>query len=119
MVTRRALVTINGRTKELPTGDTLAGAGGGGAIITSVEVNFTSAARERTFNVVHVGALVGQNVIGGISLNMPAGVAQDEIELNPLIVSGYCAVAGQVRLTVASARDSLINGKRNIVYQLV
>jgi hypothetical protein len=95
------------------------GGGGGGATITTVEVNFTTAARERFFNIAHAGATVGQKVIATPSLDMPAGVAMDELETDPLTVAAAVVVANQVRLLVASARGGLISGKRNINYQLV
>ena len=93
--------------------------GGGGATITMAEVNFTTPASVRFFNITHVGATAGQKVLAVPSLSMPAGVAEDELEMDPFTVAGHCTTAGQVRLLVASVNGALLSGKRNINYQLV
>jgi hypothetical protein len=84
-----------------------------------VEVNFTTSARQRFFDVAHVGATIGQKIVASPSLNMPAGVAEDELEMDPVCVAGHCKTAGQVRLLVYSARGGLLSGKRNVNYILV
>jgi hypothetical protein len=79
-----------------------------------VEVNFNSPATERFFNVSLPGAIAGQKVLASASLSMPAGVAEDELEMEPIVVAGVCLSNNFVRLLVASARGGILIGKRNI-----
>jgi hypothetical protein len=90
------------------------GGGGGSATITEVEVNFTTPAASRAFAVTVPGAVLTQRVIASISGNMPAGLSPDELEMDPLTVSGFVSAANTVTLFVASAIGSRIRGPRNI-----
>lgn len=82
--------------------------------IAEVTVNFTTLVEAAFFDVVFTGATVGQMVQATPSLKMPAGVDEDELELDPIVVSGYVTTAGQVRLLVASINQSPLYGSRII-----
>lgn len=88
--------------------------GGGGGLGAVVTVDFgATAAKEKTFLVTVAGAALGQRVMATPSLDMPAGVAWDELELDPITVSAGVTAADTVRLVVASTRGR-IRGQRNI-----
>lgn len=89
-------------------------AAAGSASITQVTVNFSAASVGQFFNVAVAGAIAGQKVMASASLNMPAGVAEDELEMDPIIAYGHVKTAGQVRLFVGSANGGLLGGQRNI-----
>jgi hypothetical protein len=87
--------------------------GGGGITITRVEVDFGSVGTNaKVFDVSVPGVLLGQKILVSVSLEMPAGVAFDEIEMDPLSVAGHAVADDTVRLIVG-ARDRII-GKRAI-----
>lgn len=86
----------------------------GGGLATTVQVDFGNlAARERVFELTVAGAALGQRVFATPSLAMPAGVAADELEMDPITAMGAVMAANEVRLVVASTRGR-IKGKRNI-----
>lgn len=89
--------------------------GGGGITVTTVTINFTENTSAKFFDVALVGATVGQKVLATVSLNMPAGVDEDELEMDPLVVAGYVTTVDQVRLLVSSSQEEdLIFGQYNI-----
>lgn len=79
---------------------------------TEVTVTFTELRQSAFFDVTVTGAAVGQRVMACASLDMPAGVAEDEIEMDPLTVSGRVVSADTVRLLVAA--NGPIIGARNV-----
>jgi len=104
-----------GATGSGATGATGATGPTGPAIsITTVTVTFTALSRGTFFNVTFPGATVGQKVIASPALDMPAGVAEDEMQADPLVCAGAVTTADQVRLFVGSANNALLYGARNI-----
>lgn len=98
---------VNGVTKQLD-------AAGGAAAIEVVEVDFTTAAASKFFDIAFASASVGQQVVVSPSLDMPTGVAEDELEMDPIVTAGRVLSAGNIRVFVASATGALLTGKRNI-----
>jgi hypothetical protein len=94
--------------------DAPASGGGSGAIVTEVQVTFAQARAAGTFEVAVPGATVGQNVIATASASMPAGWSADELEADPLTVSGAVTATDVVTLIVTSIHGSPIGGPRNI-----
>ena len=70
-------------------------------------------ARSKTFDVAMTGALTSNNVWASVSNTMPSGVSEDELEMDPLTVSGRVVSTNTVRLTVATSSGP-ITGQRNI-----
>jgi hypothetical protein len=87
---------------------------GAGGLNATVEINSSTPYVSKFFTASVPGAVPGQKVIASVSLDMPAGVAMDEIEADPITVSGRVSAAGVVQLLVASVNGSPIGGKRNI-----
>jgi hypothetical protein len=107
------VINAQGVQEELPAGDTLPGSGAG-VSASVVTVDFGAAGGiEKVFNVALAGATPGQKVLATVSQDMPAGVAEDELEMDMLAVAGRVPSADLVRLTVASIRGP-IRGQRNI-----
>lgn len=88
-------------------------AAGGLAYAVTVDFGTTAPARSRTFNVALTGAVVGAKVVANPSLDMPAGVAADEFEMDAFVVAGRVVVAGQVQLTLHSLGAPL-SRQRNV-----
>lgn len=88
------------------------GGGGGSAEVHTLEIDFGEGARSKTFDLSLPAATAGQGVVASVSLDMPAGVAQDELEMDPITCSAAVAVPGVVRV-IASAQAP-VSGKRNI-----
>jgi len=89
-------------------------AGGGGALFTEVMVDFgAEGVDQQTFDVAVVGATTGQKVIAVASLTMPAGVDEDELEMDMLSCAARVVSVDTVRLIIASLGDA-ISGQRNI-----
>lgn len=87
---------------------------GGAANMYSTTVDFgTEGVREKTFNVTVTGASTSNKVVASASLDMPAGVSEDELEMDMLAVAARVTAINTVRLTVASMRGPII-GQRNI-----
>lgn len=83
--------------------------------VTKVTVNFSDPSPAKFFNVAFPGATVGQKVLATVSLDMPAGVNEDELELEPIVVAGYVSTINEVRLLVCSSNTTgLICGQRAI-----
>jgi hypothetical protein len=87
---------------------------GGFALNATIEVNSATPYTSKFFTASVPGATPGQKVIASVSLDMPAGVAMDEIEADPIAVGGRVSAADTVQLLVASVNGSPIGGKRNI-----
>jgi hypothetical protein len=81
----------------------------------TVTVDFgTSGEYVKTFDVTVTGAVTTQRVLAAPSLSMPAGVAQDELEMDPLNCSAVVQAADTVRLIIASVSGARVSGQRNI-----
>lgn len=86
----------------------------GSVSVSTVTVDFgASGAQARTFDVALTGAVAGQKVLACVSLDMPAGVAQDELEMDPLTVAASVPSNNLVRLVVGSS-GTPVSGQRNI-----
>ena len=83
----------------------------GGATITQVTVTFTTPSRAAFFDVA-VTATVGQKVVASVSLDMPSGWSEDELEMDPIMVAGRVVSTNLVRLAVSS--PGILSGQRNI-----
>lgn len=90
-----------------------AGGGGGSAVVYEEVIDFTVGRRSGTFVVNVPGAMTSQRVVAAVSGNMPAGVSFDELEMDPLTVTGYVSAADTVTLRVSSLGGP-IKGQRNI-----
>lgn len=88
------------------------GSPSGSATVYTVEVDFGVGATSKMFSVALAGAAIGQKVIASPSLEMPAGVAPDELEMDPIMCAASIVATDFVRLAVGST--SVISGKRNI-----
>ena len=77
-------------------------------------VNFTTPSRGQFFTVAVASAIAGNRVVCSPSLVMPVGVAEDELECDPIDVYGSCTVNGSVRLFVYSVLGGILGGQRNI-----
>lgn len=97
----------------------LASGGGAGVTCTTVTVDFTEPLSEQFFDVALPGAVIGQKVLATVSLDMPAGVDEDELELDPLTVAGNVSTTDEVRLLVACTDGDVIYGQRNINVTLI
>jgi len=90
------------------------GGGGGSALFTEVTVDFGAVGvDQQTFDVAVIGATTGQKVIAVASLTMPAGVDEDELEMDMLACAARVVSVDTVRLIIASLGDA-ISGQRNI-----
>ena len=87
---------------------------GGSASVETVEVDFTTASRGRFFDIALAGASVGQQVVAAPSLDMPAGIGEDELEMEPILAHGRVLSSGNIRLFVGSVLGGPVHGKRNI-----
>lgn len=94
------------------TGTVLSAAGGGSVTITQLTVDFVTPSRAAFFDVTLTGAVVGQKVVAAPSLDMPSGVSEDEMEMDPIAVAGRVVATNTVRLLVSSS--GVISGQRNI-----
>ena len=93
--------------------------GGSGLVCSEITIDFTSLASEKFFDATLVGAVIGQKVLATVSLNMPSGVDEDELEMDPITVAGYVTTTDQVRLLVSSVNSSPIYGQRKINVTLI
>ena len=107
--------------KESGAGNTgwvaVSNAAGGGA--NDLTVTYAEPSQGRFFDVALSGATVGQKVLSAPSLTMPAGVAEDELEMDPLVCHGAVKTINQVRLFVGSANGGILRGARNISVTLI
>ena len=77
-------------------------------------VNFTTPSRGQFFTIAVPSAISGNRIVCSPSLVMPSGVAEDEIECDPIDAYGSCTVNGSVRLFVYSVLGGILGGQRNI-----
>jgi hypothetical protein len=116
MAVRRPLVVSpDGELEELPAADSLPGAGGSVTMYT-IQVDFgpsTGGSRSKTFSVALAGASVGQKVLASVALDMPAGVSEDELEMDMIAVAARVSAPDTLRIIAASV-SGRITGKRNI-----
>lgn len=87
MAVRRAIVTIAGQLQELPSGDTLAGAGGGSATIYTAIVDFGAGEAKVVKTTIANGAVSGGSIIALCGHKADAGRPADEVEMEPLVSS--------------------------------
>ena len=122
MATRKPLVLgASGHPEQLQSGDSLAGVGGGGLATVAVDCDFGSTpASSKTFDAADAGALEASSaVLVWLSGSMPAGVFEDELELDPIEAHGWVPADGTVRLRLTSVNGSPVTGKRRVIYALV
>jgi hypothetical protein len=74
--------------------------------VVEVTVDFTVPAHSRTFTVSLTGAVPGNPVFAMPSLNMPAGVQADELEMDPFTCSAYASNTDEVTITVTACRPN-------------
>lgn len=88
MAVRRAIVIISGDMQELPAGDTLAGASGGGsATVYTAIVDFGAGAAKVVKTTIANGAVSGGSIIALCGHKAGAGRPADEVEMEPLVSS--------------------------------
>jgi Protein of unknown function (DUF2793) len=97
----------NGVTSNLDT------TGSGGSVTTELTAVFAAPSPSQFFDFALAGAAPGQKVVVTPSLDMPAGLSEDELEMEPLAVSGRVLSAGNIRLHVASLSGAPVLGSRN------
>lgn len=97
----------------------LAAASLGSSIGGSGVADFGTGALVASVDVADARALLTHNVIASISLNMPAGIAADELEMDPIKVAAHVPVAGTVRLRAYVDGPAKVRGGRTISYTLV
>ena len=88
--------------------------GGGASLTGTVTLNFGSPGRRsvlQTFTV--TGAATSQRIIASVSLNMPAGVSVDELEMDGIAVAAYVSAANTV-IVAAHTTGGPISGNRNV-----
>lgn len=115
MAARKPLVINNGVVEQLQAGDTLdaPGGGGGGFTLSRHEIDFGSTPRGGAFfDITISGVTAGQAVLATVSLDMPSGVAADELEMDPLCLAAHAIAADTVR--VLAAANAPISGLRAI-----
>jgi hypothetical protein len=120
MAVRRPLVLVAGVPAELPIGDTVAGAPGGGGGVTAIELDVdfgTSGAWAKEFSISDAAATTSSMVFATPSAEAPAGGFHDELDFDPITVQGRVEVNGTVILKVVSTAGKLF-GKRRINYFL-
>jgi hypothetical protein len=69
---------------------------------------------QKVFDVALAGAAPGQKVVAAVTSEMPAGVAEDELEMDPLVVTGRVLSAGNIRIAVTNTMRTKIRGQRRI-----
>jgi hypothetical protein len=111
MVARRALVQIDGELAELPAADSLLVVGA--SLLATVDFALTGASAT-PFVVAFPGVTLSMKILASISMNMPANVDADELELEPLYVSAFVSAVDQVTVLVGSQSDDPLFGSFNI-----
>ena len=118
MAARRPLVLVSGNPAELPVGDTVVGAGGGGsATVYEVEVDFgATSVKSKTFTVTDAGVSPGMKIVVTQSGNAPTGRSADENEMDVLIGRAF-AGTGQFKLFV-DCLTGMVSGKYKFNYMI-
>ncbi|MFN0028418.1 MAG: hypothetical protein ACKV2O_14750 [Acidimicrobiales bacterium] len=120
MVARRPLVNVAGQLQELPSGDTVTGAGGAG-VVTRVEIDFGTPGVDKpsyskTFTVVDAGVSASSDVVVSPSGRVPTGRVGDDWAWDGLSLSAL-AGTGSFTLT-AIANPGPVLGRRTVQYQV-
>jgi hypothetical protein len=108
---------VSGTNLKTVGGASLLGSGDvpiAGGSITEVTVDFATASPGQFFDVSVPGVTVGQKVMASPSIAMPAGVAEDELEMDPIFAFAAVNTADVVRLFVGAVGKGQIFGPRNI-----
>ena len=122
MAARKPLVIgSSGHPEQLQASDTLSGVTGGGLAVTAVDCDFGApGAAARSFDISDGAALAASSlVLAWLSGVQPTGVDRDELELDPLQLSGAVPADGTVRIFIDSINGSVITGKRRVLYALI
>lgn len=88
--------------------------GGGGLVKAVVDLDFGTGASTVTQEFPWNGAAVGATVLAAVSLDMPAGVSEDELEMDALVVAARISSANVVRVMASTASGFCITGQRRI-----
>lgn len=104
MVVRRALVIVNGEMQELPSGDTLAGTGGGGSLISgTVTLSFGAGSTVVSSNTTVTGISTADQVIVSPSAVMANSTTYlDEYEFEQVMVVGDVPATNTLRIRAYS-----------------
>jgi hypothetical protein len=113
MATRRPLVRFDGRTQELPPGDSVAGAGGG-AVTASIATTTVAPAvyYSHEFTVAEIGTLPTQSVECWFGEN-------DDYEFDDLDDHTVTASAGTDQVLFSIFSDGPIVGEYKIYYRII
>ena len=119
MTARNAIVLINGHLQELPAGDTLVGAGGGGgsASVYSVTLDFgVTPVQSKTFTFADGNAVTSSKIV--MTCAGPAdGRSFDEMEMDTLHCVAACLTNGVISVVVTGDPGPL-TGKYKFNYLL-
>ena len=89
--------------------------GGGAGTLYAVTVDFGSVpVAQKFFSVSVAGAALGNKVVISPSLDMPAGITEDELEMDMLVCAGRVTAADTVRILVSSVNGGTLTGQRNL-----
>jgi hypothetical protein len=90
-----------------------------GLAATTADCDFGSPGKSAlTVDITDAAALTSHKVVTSISGSQPAGVAFDELEMDPILVAASVPVNGTVRLQIISINGSTIKGQRRVHYSL-
>lgn len=121
MTQRKAIVLINGQLQELPAGDTLTGAtggGGGSAAVTEVTLDFGSVpVGTKSFTFADAGVTTASRIVMTPSANPAPGRSFDELEMDSFMCAAVCLVDGTVSVAV-TAHPGPVTGQYNFNYIL-
>jgi hypothetical protein len=93
--------------------DAGSGGGGGGGTISRHEIDFGAAPVSAvTVDLTIAGVTSGQRVVAALSLDMPAGVELDELEMDPIVLAAHAIATDTVRVLAVS--HAPVSGKRAI-----
>jgi hypothetical protein len=115
MTARKALVQIGGSIQELPSGDTLVGAGS--ATITEIEIDFGSTAVvNKVFTITDAGVSGTSKILATQSGAAPTGRSADENEFTALLFNATPGT-GQFFLN-AFCVNGKVAGKHKVNYTI-
>lgn len=80
--------------------------------ITRVEIDFGSSSQVIIQNFTISGVTAGQKIVAALSLDMPVGIAEDELEMDPICLGAHAPSADTVRV-IAMAQHP-VSGKRAV-----
>ncbi|MFN0027719.1 MAG: hypothetical protein ACKV2O_11170 [Acidimicrobiales bacterium] len=122
MAARRPLVNVAGQLQELPSGDTVIGAGGGGGgTVTRIEIDFGTPGADKpsyskTFTVVDAAVSPTSDIAVTPSGRVATGRVGDDWAWDGLSLSAL-AGTGSFTLT-ANAQPGPVLGRRTVQYQV-